>query len=159
LVGILLALDLAKSLPRNTEAIYIHLDNQAAIRARTINPERQAAQHIILNIHERCKSLTRTHSKAKLHLSWIPGHQGIPGNEAADSEAKTAANNPDIDPLLLPTEKHDSATVAKQEARAFFKPPPPEKPNNATHHRRSRGQLTPRQTVTLLSSLTRSVAS
>jgi ribonuclease HI len=37
----------------------------------------------------------------KITLLWVPGNMGIPENEAANKEAKTALEN-----ILLPTEKY-----------------------------------------------------
>lgn len=154
LVGILLALNLAFDLPKYARHIYLCLDNQAAIRACCTRPGRQSGQYILLRIHEGREKLVRTHSRAEVSLTWTPGHLDIPGNEAADEQAKEATADPSEDlpgwfqPLLA------SVSAARQAAKKHFTPPP-ENTKTAAHHRRYRGALSSRRTSQLLGSLSR----
>ena len=154
LVGIRLALKLAKLLPSTATAIHIYLDNQAAIRACTNRPHQQPGQHIILDIHKDTEALAITHPSAKLYLTWAPGHKDIPGNDAADKEAKTAADDVDGDDEPLP----QSAAAARQYARAHVKSPP-ENQRVGAHHRRVRGKLSSKKTAALLAALPRAQCS
>ena len=47
-------------------------------------------------------TIIRITQSKNLHLQWIPGHSGIPGNEVADRAAKLALNSPDITPMVIP---------------------------------------------------------
>jgi ribonuclease HI len=147
LVGIQLALQLAEHLPTTATAIFIHLDNQPAIAACTNPPGRQPAQHHILEIHKAAAKLRHTHTDAILHLNWIPGHSEIPGNEAADRTAKSAANRPAREPTGTCT----SAAAARQYARAHFNKPADDQ-RSASHHRKIRGTLSSQRTAALLAS-------
>lgn len=87
LVGILLALDLAidESQCYPGAPIQNFVDNQAAIKAIN-NPQGNSGQFLLLSIHEKVRQLP-----APIEIYWIPAHKGVPGNEWADHEAKTAA--------------------------------------------------------------------
>ncbi|KAF8338834.1 ribonuclease H-like domain-containing protein, partial [Cantharellus anzutake] len=90
LVGIKLALDIARLLPSDTTKVIVCLDSQAAIKALAHPPRHQPGQHIILKILGEYEDIRTTHPNLHIHLDWVPGHQDIPGNEKADSLAKKA---------------------------------------------------------------------
>ncbi len=75
----------------NIKSASISIDNIAAIQATTL--ARPASSHHILDLfHKRVDMVLRKHPNISLKIRWIPGHQGIAGNEAADEEAKAAAH-------------------------------------------------------------------
>jgi len=68
---------------------YIFTDNQAAIQAIG-SPKHQSGQYIIEEILD---TIDRIHEKSPtstIHFEWVPGHEGIRGNERADQAAKKA---------------------------------------------------------------------
>ncbi|KAJ5927721.1 reverse transcriptase [Penicillium verhagenii] len=78
----------------------IFTDSQAAIQAFT-RPRRSSGQYVLRAIAE---LLDRVHRLWKVHIHWLPGHEGVAGNERADVLAKEAAestNNTIFTPLLL----------------------------------------------------------
>jgi hypothetical protein len=77
-------------------AIYLHLDNQAAIYTITC-PSRSSSA---LTIHKLVAALTTLKSNnTEVHIGWTLGHIGIIGNELADKAAKCAAPLPYDDSL------------------------------------------------------------
>lgn len=70
--------------------IIVLADNQAAL-TRALTPKAapgQAQQLVTRSILQR---LLTTHSDVQVTLKWVPGHEGIEGNERADLAAKAAA--------------------------------------------------------------------
>ncbi|GAA6054861.1 hypothetical protein NBRC10513_006212 [Rhodotorula toruloides] len=67
----------------------ISLDNTSALTHST-DPTPSSGQVLRLAIRQLFEELTRTRSDLVVRLSWLPGHVGIEGNEAADEEAKEA---------------------------------------------------------------------
>jgi len=85
--------------PLKQNASIIFTDSQATAKA-VDNPWRQSGQLIIkkfLDVADKLKSLQ------SIQVIWIPGHEGIDGNERADEKAKEAAVNP---PPSQATPKH-----------------------------------------------------
>ena len=52
--------------------------------------------------HMNLKVALKRHHIGKVLIRWTPGHTRIPGNEAADAEAKDVATGNSSDPTLLP---------------------------------------------------------
>ncbi|KAJ6078205.1 uncharacterized protein N7446_001141 [Penicillium canescens] len=94
LSGIEMALDRAisdnKGTPTSTKAreVIILSDSQAAIQA-VQNPQRPSGQDVLSLLYDHVRVL-RSQS-ISITLRWIPAHVGVPGNEAADGNAKCAA--------------------------------------------------------------------
>ena len=68
--------------------VHILSDSQAALKALNSPVIRS---NLVLNCLQVLKNLS---SKCNLTLIWVPGHQGIEGNEIADGLAKTGAELP-----------------------------------------------------------------
>lgn len=87
LVGIILALEIVIDVQEDYPEVPIRIfvDNQSAIQS-TGTPKSGPCKFLLAKILE-------LHAKLNTSLSihWIPAHVGVPGNEAADEEAKKAA--------------------------------------------------------------------
>ncbi|KAK7015378.1 ribonuclease H-like domain-containing protein [Favolaschia claudopus] len=90
-MGTILALDIIRNTPRIRSATIL-LDNQACIRALAANRP-QPGQYLIREFHCQLEALLRAKPRleGKIHLQWVPGHNGVEGNELADQAAKEAA--------------------------------------------------------------------
>ncbi len=67
--------------------LHIFTDNQAAIRS-VIRPEGHSGAYIVKQIVQEIDELQAAGVSIDVH--WIPAHEGIEGNEAADEAAKEA---------------------------------------------------------------------
>ncbi|KAG8951833.1 hypothetical protein FRC04_005525 [Tulasnella sp. 424] len=165
LVGIYLALELIESLPQRASQCSIYLDNQAAITAVAARPKAQSGQYIIAEIHKKLWALQRRRPDLYIVLTWLPGHEGIPGNEAADKQAKEATTPPHPDvphsdsDLELPFRTLASLAATREAIKKFFVRPSARTRTGAERtgerHRRARGQQSSTKTLRLLSSLPR----
>src|SRR5216117_2169084 len=72
---------------------YIYVDSQSAIQALQ-NPRRQSGQAAIGRVLDQIDCIRLQNPALKIAICWIPGHEGIAGNELADQVAKRAATRP-----------------------------------------------------------------
>ncbi|KAG2046295.1 hypothetical protein BDR06DRAFT_856134, partial [Suillus hirtellus] len=86
IVGMILAVELGRTRP----TMALGVDNQAAIRA-TSGFQSQPGHYLIDIFHDNLRRLLPRNDDHKLIIRWSAGHIGIPGNEAADEQAKCAA--------------------------------------------------------------------
>ena len=68
--------------------LFIFTNNQATIQV-IYCPWQPSGQEIIAEIWNYLRSLYSQGTGVSIH--WIPGHEGIPGNEEADKQAKAVA--------------------------------------------------------------------
>jgi ribonuclease HI len=72
--------------------IYIPSDSQAAITALD---KHQITTKLVWDCHQ---SLTQLARHNRVQLIWVPGHEGIVGNETAAQLARTGSEHPFIGP-------------------------------------------------------------
>jgi ribonuclease HI len=77
------------------------IDNQATIKATQLTKP-NPGHYIIDALHENFKALKKKHPSINITIRWMPGHEGIEGNENADEEAKKAITAGSSDMNTLP---------------------------------------------------------
>ncbi|KAJ1301817.1 hypothetical protein OPQ81_009045 [Rhizoctonia solani] len=103
IAGILLAAHLVTRIQADTivDDVTIYTDSQTAISC--INNHTKGASRQLLKATRKEIRLARRNSGGMtIHLKWCPGHEGVPGNEAADEEAARAAAGATYPPHLIP---------------------------------------------------------
>jgi ribonuclease HI len=136
LVGIILALHLLTFIQSRRQKVKINLDNQAAIIS-TLGNRSQPAHYLLDAINDSIDLLQKAErnrledgravgtTPISLTFNWVPGHQGIPGNEEADTKAKEAASGTSSDdkdlPKLLRSPLPISASALRQNLRSTVK--------------------------------------
>jgi ribonuclease HI len=81
-------------MPLKNRNIYILSDSQAAIEALD---KHQITSKLVCDCHQYPTQLAKHN---RVQLIWVPGHEGIVGNETADQLAKTGSEHPFIGPEL-----------------------------------------------------------
>ena len=79
--------------PNKIESVHIYLDNQSAIM-RSSDLRTGPGQAAAIAVNESARKLQR--KGIKLHVEWVPGHEGVAGNEASDKVAGEATDLPQI---------------------------------------------------------------
>lgn len=121
LYDVLLALRIIDALPGVLDAA-ICLDNQAAI-VRAHMPRPKSGQILTDAIHAAFQQIRTARPNFALKLVWVPGHEGVDGNELADLHAKMASagdDSPDatLDGGALPNSVAALRAAFKKRARA-----------------------------------------
>ena len=77
------------SLLNSVQKLVIYADNQAAL-LRATEPSSTSGQYIMLAIQNLISQLLERHPHLHVVFRWVPGHEDVAGNEAADGAAKAA---------------------------------------------------------------------
>ena len=100
LVGMGLGAELLRK-ERNIKSATLYVDNQAGIQGTDLF--RAASGHYLVDhFHNQIERILRRTPGLKLMIRWIPGHEGIQGNEAVDEAAKEAAQDGSSHDAVLP---------------------------------------------------------
>ncbi|KAG2357057.1 hypothetical protein BDR07DRAFT_1206520, partial [Suillus spraguei] len=90
MVGLTLAAKLIANEWNLTSPLSILVDNQAAILSSEsfyTNP----GSYLVAKFQKIIRKIKHANPNFKLMLRWVPGHEGVHGNEEADKAAKVAA--------------------------------------------------------------------
>ncbi|OCH93909.1 hypothetical protein OBBRIDRAFT_709963, partial [Obba rivulosa] len=104
----------------------IAADNKATVQAASLH--KSTPGHYLLDaLHAEVDRARKKHRHMDLTLRWIPGHEGVHGNEVADREAKRAAeskkksSDPSLLPRILRRKLPSSSSKLKQTHTALLK--------------------------------------
>lgn len=89
LIGMLLAIHMANSV-KNLRKLTIYTDNQAAIKVLE-DSAHGTQSYLTDHLNKSCEQLKKRRKGATVDIRWVPGHEGMIGNEKVDVEAKEAA--------------------------------------------------------------------
>jgi hypothetical protein len=87
---------------RGTQCV-IAADNQAAIQM-TRREKAISVQYLINALHRQIQGVTERRPGTRIVMRWVPGHEGVEGNERADEKAKRAARGESSEDRLIPIE-------------------------------------------------------
>ncbi|KAE9402821.1 hypothetical protein BT96DRAFT_936887 [Gymnopus androsaceus JB14] len=118
LVGPSLGLELLRK-ERNVSTVSLWIDNTAAISA-TGSVASGPLHYLMDHFHSLYSRLKRHHPNLVITVGWVPGHEGVEGNEAADEEAKEAAAHGSSPKQLLPHTFRKSLPMSSSAARKTF---------------------------------------
>ena len=88
--GFELAAEIALASPRTYTRCVIYADSKAAIQGID-KPNKQSGQAILISAITKIQSFIQQRQMST-EIKWVPGHEGVRGNEEADETAKEAAN-------------------------------------------------------------------
>lgn len=89
LCGAILGLNIIESVPRIRRATIL-IDNQATLPAIEEQPAK-SGQYLTALFNHNLERIKRRRKKLHVHLTWVPGHSDVYGNEKVDGKAKRAA--------------------------------------------------------------------
>jgi ribonuclease HI len=109
----------------------VALDNQAAIQM-TRRERAIPGQYLVNAVHRQIQGVVELQAGARVVMRWVPGHEGVEGNERVDKEAKRAAKGETSHEWEIPiecqgvlpisraaeTQRHNEEL--KRQARAVF---------------------------------------
>lgn len=120
-VEILAIFEAVKYLSNNDyfgQQILIMTDSKSAVQSLKINNWRNNNKKIVTEIKNFYQILRTRQNFIK--IVWIPGHQGINGNEIADKVARESLHNGQIYPMLIPDSENIIIKNLKMECENKF---------------------------------------
>lgn len=122
-VGLTLAGQLleATKKPRGSLSVVFAVDNTSTITGTTSRNIKAAQSHMV-HFRKQVERLVskRKHSKIDITVAWVPGHEGVAGNEEADRLAKRAAEGKTSAKNFLPKPLHKPPLANKAAVKQHF---------------------------------------
>ncbi|QRV81841.1 RNA-directed DNA polymerase from mobile element jockey [Ceratobasidium sp. AG-Ba] len=89
IVGLQLGLHLLETESWPMEDVAIFMDNQAVLRTLMAGKTKQLS-NMFADLNSILRRVFRKHGQLQIEARWIPGHEGVDGNEKADEAAREA---------------------------------------------------------------------
>lgn len=125
------------------------VDNQAAIRS-TKAFHSQPGHYLVDQLHDDLRKLIPDDDERKMIIRWTPGHKGILGNEAADEEAKRAANGESSEcrelPKAFPSRRNQGRSQRRNAQLPTIRDDPLDRSHSTIQQIRAQDRLTPEKT-------------
>lgn len=125
IIGMILAVEILREERKGTMSLGV--DNQAVICATKVFVSKPG-HYLMDKFHDDLRSLILAHDNQKLIIQWALDHKGIPGNEAADEQAKRAARGEssilkELPKSLLATRSNNKLTlpISKSALKQIFR--------------------------------------
>ncbi|KAG9125511.1 hypothetical protein FRC07_007293, partial [Ceratobasidium sp. 392] len=98
----------------------IFIDNQAVLRTLQSGQTEQLL-HAYADLGSLVGKVLQRHGDVSLGLQWIPGHEGVEGNEKADEEARRAGRGENSDKKDLPKHLRGDIPINPTAAKRLYK--------------------------------------
>ncbi|QRV80136.1 Reverse transcriptase from transposon X-element protein [Ceratobasidium sp. AG-Ba] len=120
IVGLQLGLRLLETERWPMEDAVVFMDNQAVLRTLMAGKTKQLS-NMFADLSSILHRVTNKHGEIRIEARWIPGHEGVEGNERADEEARMAGQGGRSASEALPGHLRERVPTNPTAAKQIFR--------------------------------------